>query len=144
MSEENWVERRAKREKNLTNGASQLWEDAAKAIKACCESFSSHYRANSISVQGEIREGWLMITVARADGRGTEAQIQFSFNNEPRPCIRVKKITPQTTAYSSAGEVNQEFWIGSDEDHAFIEHQGGIISSDKLSEEALKDVFFPS
>jgi hypothetical protein len=139
MDDENWVERRAHRERNLASRASEVWEDLVNTITACCKSYNNKYTANSASIQGEGEAGFFIVTVACADGQGTQAQIQLQFRNEPRPHISINKVIIERQA-----EYTYELWIAADEQDVFMEYQGQRISADDLSERVLKDAFFPS
>jgi len=133
---DNWVERRFRKENNLTQ-AEELWQAVVTAIHNACTSFSAHY-AELAGVQLSPQNGHrLRITVTYTSNRPMVYQnqnqtiVQIAFDPN-KPCITV----------TAGGNPVKEFLIEADENHCFLKVSGSEVSPDECSKRALEDVLF--
>ena len=128
----NWVERRARREQNLSQ-AVEAWESVRTAIGNCCESFNEIY-----SDIGEIRY---------KTENGHRVRVQITFNTPQRLTRNVSfefSKTDKEITCTVDGGAAKKFNIVADETHAFLQHPPTKeeISPDRLTEIALENAFF--
>jgi hypothetical protein len=127
---DNWVERRAAREKHL-GGASEVWQQALTAIDDSCNSFKSHY--SDIGSPELTQQNGHRIIVALKFTTGGKRRFASIFFDESKPQISV--------AVDDGAAKN--FKIEADDSHCFIKSPTGQeISADEFSRLALEDVLF--
>lgn len=133
----NWVERRAARERKLKN-AIDVWKKAQNAIAEACDSLNQHF-AEIARIQRTDRDRNLVIvTISRPptsetnrDETGMTKVVRIQFEPD-RP--RIVVIEDHTK--------KQEFPIEADCDHVFVTLQGRELLLDDFSRLALEAAFF--
>lgn len=122
----NWVDRRARRERLLSEGGPEVWQQVRAALQDACESYTRHYDQLQRQLRCELENG---IRLRITHGRTT---------------ILVAFVQELPAIVSAANQGKLIFTIDADEDSAFVEHQGRRITPDEISELILKDLLFPA
>lgn len=133
MSESlNWVERRARRESNLSQ-AVEVWESVRTAISDCCESFNENYpHIGQVKHQPENGRRVRVIVTFNAPQR-VSRNIAIEFSKGDKDSVITCTVD---------GGAAKKFSILADENHAFLKYANQEISPDRLTEIALEDALF--
>jgi hypothetical protein len=128
----NWVEKRARTEAMLDNGAPAIWDQVRSAIQDACASFTQYYEANfpQSSLTCELENG-KRVKVSRVIDHGRLQRI-VAFD-EQEPSIKV-----------SSDKSTSTYKIEADEQAAYVTHQGSRIDADELSKLVLEPLLFPT
>jgi len=127
---DNWIERRAAREKNL-EGAIEVWQRAVTAIDNACNSYKANY--SDLGSTELLQENGHRIIVAVKHASGGKRRHASIIFDDAKPHISV------AIDEGSA----KHFRIEADETHCFIKSPAGKeISADEFSQIALEDVLF--
>lgn len=131
----NWVERRAAKERYLRNAA-DVWRRAQATIAEACDSLREHYAEVASVRRIKENDDTVFITIARSRRSALEAyetvnviSIQFKPDG---PGIAVKRGRSATL----------EFPIEADAEHAFITWEGRELLLDEFSRLVLEEAFF--
>jgi hypothetical protein len=134
---DNWIERRALREKILSTCAPELWLRVGTVLDDSCTHFNEKY--HQIGKLGNAPENGhrIIVTLTSSDPLKKISYVQFQFDEDKR------RIS--VTANKGA---TKHFQIEADIDakkaHCFIKSAAGeALSADKFAEVALEDVLFP-
>jgi hypothetical protein len=136
---QNWIERRALRDKQLSR-AVELWRDVIDAVLACAKSFNKEYtHLGRIHTQAPDPSKIKVFFYRQAQVPGHESAAQmnrvvsFEFE-EAKPTIRV----------TVGHDTPRVFEIKADEGRCCLLHGGQEISVDEFSRLALEDMLFDS
>lgn len=126
----NWIERRARKEQNLSQSV-EIWESVRTAIHNCCTSFNKHYE--KLAQLNKITEN------------GHRVRVTIIFSHLPKQPINVSfEFSERDNGITTTvdGAAARRFKIAADENHAFLQHGQEEISADKLTELVLEGPMF--
>ncbi len=134
----NWVERRWKREQNLSTGAPAIWQAVATSIDNACQSLKEHY-SGTADITCTVQNGHrIHVKVNRKavpyDIQAYTAQIDVQ--------VIFKADERKIDVVIGYNKPPKSFPIASDEEHAFLLHNSKEISPDEFSQLILEETVF--
>ena len=134
----NWVERRWKRDKNLTTGAPDVWQSVATAIDTACQSLKEHYSGKA-DITCTAQNGHRMLVVVNRKGVPLDIQ---AYTARVDIQIIYKADENKIDVVVGYNKSSKSFLIKSDEQHAFLVHNNAEISPDEFSRLILEESVF--
>jgi hypothetical protein len=135
----NWVERRAKREGVLDGKAEELWDQIRAALQDACDSYNEHYGYDPNKPKVSCRlENSRRALITRT--RPVDHMTRFR-EERIRIIVEFDKEGPTVTATRDTTSP-QNFTISSDESEVFVMIARERISPDELSRRILEPLLF--
>ena len=129
----NWVERRALREKNLRSSAPDFWQEVIVAIQGCCDSFNEHYSRVAVSSYKTVNGHRLLVDIVflNIGGDAVRRTVAFDFNRDK-----------QHIEYSVDGRGTTTFPMDADDRGVFVVANGAPRDADDFSQIVLEKPLF--
>jgi hypothetical protein len=136
--DDNWIERKARRERALKAKAPAIWNEVRAAIQDACNSFNHHYCENSAEVSCTLENG-RRILITRVPGKANAERVDVVVeyhNHFHRIRCSGADHSPLEFGFECSDD-GTVYLIESDTD------DDSGLSPDDVSEKILHIVFFP-
>jgi hypothetical protein len=131
----NWVERRAAKERNLGNQA-ELWNKVQASLAEACDSLKKYY-SHVACIRQTNQNGKILLTITRSPlhlnhaERLSSAVVQIEFDDTKHQILVIVDH-----------KKSRSFLIEADSDHTFITFHQRELLLDEFSQLALEEAFF--
>jgi hypothetical protein len=129
--QDNWVERRAKRERMLAKEAPEAWSQVRSAIQDACNSYDQYYDSDDARLQCKLENG-TRIRVTKIEAK-RRAEVLVSYDNRSR----------NIDLTTEAGQMR--FIITADDNGVSVidSRHRNSLTPDEVSQRVLAPLLFP-